>query len=331
MKLVSVIIPCLNEERRILSLLESLKAQTYPLSDMEIVIADGGSTDKTIDIIKGFISENKALKISIITNLKRIIPAAVNLGIRSSKGEIIVRLDAHSNPNKDYIERCVEILEDGLADNVGGIWEIRPGESTWKAESIARAASLPIAVGDALYRHASKPGYVDTVPFGAFKREILALVGFYNEDLLTNEDYEFNTRITLNGGKIWLDPRIRSTYYARSTFSELAKQYWRYGYWKWKMLRAYPKSIRWRQALPPLFVSSLIIFSLLSISIKWFWLIPASEILIYLIIIFLTGIIVSINEKKPAFIAGIVFAILTMHFSWGTGFLWSMIKGIFSK
>jgi len=331
MKLVSVIIPCLNEERRILSLLESLKAQTYPLSDMEIVIADGGSTDKTIDIIKGFISENKALKISIITNLKRIIPAAVNLGIRSSKGEIIVRLDAHSNPNKDYIERCVEILEDGLADNVGGIWEIRPGESTWKAESIARAASLPIAVGDALYRHASKPGYVDTVPFGAFKREILALVGFYNEDLLTNEDYEFNTRITLNGGKIWLDPRIRSTYYARSTFSELAKQYWRYGYWKWKMLRAYPKSIRWRQALPPLFVSSLIIFSLLSIAIKWFWLIPTSEMLIYLFIIFLTGIIVSVNEKKPAFIAGIVFAILTMHFSWGTGFLWSMIKGIFSK
>ena len=331
MKLVSIIIPCLNEERRILSLLESLKAQTYPLSDMEIVIADGGSTDKTIDIIKGFISENKALKISIITNLKRIIPAAVNLGIRSSKGEIIVRLDAHSNPNKDYIERCVEILEDGLADNVGGIWEIRPGESTWKAESIARAASLPIAVGDALYRHANKPGYVDTVPFGAFKREILALVGFYNEDLLTNEDYEFNTRITLNGGKIWLDPRIRSTYYARSTFSELAKQYWRYGYWKWKMLRSYPKSIRWRQALPPLFVSSLIIFSLLSIAIKWFWLIPTSEMLIYLFIIFLTGIIVSVNEKKPAFIAGIVFAILTMHFSWGTGFLWSMIKGIFSK
>jgi succinoglycan biosynthesis protein ExoA len=331
MKLVSVIIPCYNEQKWIRSLLDSIKMQTYPLNSIEVIIADGGSSDKTTTIIQEFLNENKDLKVTIINNPKRIIPSAINLGIQASHGEIIVRMDAHSNPHEDYIERCVEILEDGIADNVGGVWEIQPGDDTWIAAAIAKAATLPIAVGDALYRHTNKPGYVDTVPFGAFKREVLALVGFFNENLLTNEDYEFNTRIILNGGKVWLDPRIRSTYYARSTFSELAKQYWRYGYWKWKMLESYPKTIRWRQALPPLFVSSLILFSICSFFLDWFWLIPAGEFLIYLIIIISTGLAQGIKERKPTFIPGITIAILTMHFSWGTGFLWSMIKGLFTK
>jgi len=311
--------------------MESLRSQTYPLNLMEIIVADGGSNDGTIAIIQEFFREHNDLKITIISNPKRIIPSAINLGIQASHGEIIVRMDAHSYPHNDYIERCVEILEDGLADNVGGIWEIQPGDDTWVASAIAKAATLPIAVGDALYRHANKPGFVETVPFGAFKREVLALVGFFNETLLTNEDYEFNSRIILNGGKIWLDPRIRSTYFARSTFSELAKQYWRYGYWKWKMLQSYPKTIRWRQALPPLFVASLIISSILSFFLDWFWLVPAVEILFYLITIFLSGLIISLKARKPTYFFGIPFAILTMHFSWGTGFLWSMIKGLFIK
>ena len=331
MKPVSVIIPCYNEEKRILSLLEAIKTQTYPLNLLEIVISDGQSTDQTIKIIREFIRENKGLNIIVVDNPKRIIPSALNLGIQASHGEIIIRLDAHSNPHEEYIQRCVEILEDGLADNVGGIWEIRPGEKTWIASSIAKAATLPIAVGDALYRHTTKPGYVETVPFGAFKREVLALIGFFNENLLTNEDYEFNTRIALNGGRIWLDPRIRSIYYARSTIIDLAKQYWRYGYWKWKMLQLYPKTIRWRQALPPLFISSLIILSISSLFLNWLWYLPAVEIIMYLTIIIATGIVIGTRERKPEFIVGIPPAIIAMHFSWGTGFLWSMIKGIFIK
>ena len=126
------------------------------------------------------------------------------------------------------------------------------------AQSIAAAASHPLGVGDALYRHASKASQVDTVPFGAFKRELLALVGFFDESLLTNEDYEFNTRIRKSGGTIWLDPAIRSVYFARPTLAALARQYSRYGFWKWRMLRRYPETLRWRQGLPPLFVLSLL-------------------------------------------------------------------------
>jgi hypothetical protein len=161
-------------------------------------------------------------------------------------------------PYPDYIERSVADLQAGFGENVGGTWEIQPGAQTWVAQSIAAAASHPLGVGDALYRHTDRAAHVDTVPFGAFKRELLALIGFFDESLLTNEDYEFNARIRRSGGKIWLDPSIRSVYFARPTLAKLARQYTRYGFWKWRMLRRYPETLRWRQALPPLFVFSLI-------------------------------------------------------------------------
>jgi len=126
--------------------MESLRSQTYPLNLMEIIVADGGSNDGTIAIIQEFFREHNDLKITIISNPKRIIPSAINLGIQASHGEIIVRMDAHSYPHNDYIERCVEILEDGLADNVGGIWEIQPGDDTWDLDLATRWASCCPAI-----------------------------------------------------------------------------------------------------------------------------------------------------------------------------------------
>ncbi len=146
----------------------------------------------------------------------------------------------------------------GRGDNVGGVWEIQPGATTWIARSIAVAAAHPLGVGDAMYRLAATASEVDTVPFGSFRRTLIEQIGGYNESLLTNEDYEFNTRIRQANGRVWLDPSIRSVYFARSTFKELVRQYWRYGYWKWRMLRHFPDTVRWRQALPPLFVLSLV-------------------------------------------------------------------------
>jgi succinoglycan biosynthesis protein ExoA len=326
MQLVSVIIPCYNEQVRISGLLAAIKTQTYPRDRMEVVIADGGSTDQTRAEIDGFMQSSPDLRILLVENRQRNIPTGLNLAIRASKGDIIVRMDAHSLPYPDYIERCVEALTDELGENVGGIWEIQPGNQTWIAHSISRAASLPIAVGDAMYRHATKPAYVETVPFGAFKRELLAINGFFDETLLTNEDYEFNSRIAESGGRIWLDPKIRSKYFARSTLSELARQYARYGYWKWKMLQRYPKTLRWRQALPPIFIFSLVMTSCLAILSRPFWLIPVGEISMYFLLLITSSINPFLRERKPFFLIGIPLAIATMHFSWGLGLIWSMIS-----
>lgn len=326
MELVSVIIPCYNEQTTIRSLLESLYVQTYPRERIEIIIADGLSTDNTRSEINEFNKTFSDLNLRVVENQKRTIPAGLNLAIRSSHGDIIIRIDAHSKLYPDYIERCVDALMDGLGENVGGIWEILPSGKSWIAKSIAKAASNPIGVGDALYRHASKPGYVDTVPFGAFKRELIALIGFFNESLLVNEDYEFNARIRESGGRIWLDPKIRCQYFSRSNLIDLSKQYWRYGFWKWRMLKGFRNTLKWRQALPPLFVISLIICTIASAFYNPFLIILTSEILIYFSVLIIGSIKTTVLSKDMILLIGIPLAISTMHFFWGLGFLWSMIS-----
>jgi succinoglycan biosynthesis protein ExoA len=328
---VSIIIPCFNEQTTIGKLLEAIFAQTFPRQDLEVVVADGMSTDGTRAVITTFAASHPELHIAIVENPKRNIPAGLNCALKEAKGEIIVRLDAHSMPYPDYVERCVADLENGLGDNVGGVWEILPGAQSWVAQSIAVAAAHPLGVGDALYRHTTKPALVDTVPFGAFKRELLALVGFFDETLLTNEDYEFNVRIHKTGGKVWLDPTIRSVYIARGSLPGLAKQYFRYGFWKWRMLQRYPGTLRWRQALPPIFVLSLLGLIILGIFLMVFRVLLAAEIILYFFIMFTAGILAVFKRGKPSLAVGLPLAIFTMHILWGAGFLWSIIRGAFTN
>jgi succinoglycan biosynthesis protein ExoA len=330
MQSVSIIIPCYNEQETIEKLLQSIYKQTYPRENLEVVIADGMSTDGTRGRIARYADAHPDLHIALVDNTKRNIPAALNAALAESQGEIIVRLDAHSMPRPDYIERCVSDIQDGLGENVGGVWEIYPGASTWMAASIAAAAANPIGVGDALYRQARKPARVDTVPFGAFKRELLAVVGFFDETLLTNEDYEFNARIRKSGGTIWLDPKIRSVYFARPTLGSLVKQYARYGFWKWRMLKRYPETLRWRQGLPPLFVLFLLIGGLLAIFFPVLRVFYLAILALYIFVLGITGLSSAWKQNKPFFVLGIPLAIASMHISWGAGFLWSMIKGIFT-
>jgi len=321
--IVSLIVPGYNEEKTIRLLLDALLAQTYPLVQMEVVIADGLSLDNTHAEITRFQNEHPEVTVRVIDNAAQIIPAALNAAIKASEGEIIIRMDAHSAPAPDYVQRCVDALNAGLGDNVGGVWDIRPSVEGWVAASIAAAAAHPLGVGDALYRHATQAQSVDTVPFGAFRRKLIEKVGLFDETLLANEDYEFNTRIRQSGGTVWLDPAIKSIYFARPTFSRLAKQYFNYGYWKWKMLQRYPKTLRWRQFLPPVFVLSLILLILLGFFFPFSFVFFFFELIVYFAILLIAGLKIG----KPA----LPLAISVMHLSWGSGFLWSALRSMIMR
>jgi len=325
---VSVIVPCYNEEKTIGLLLEAIFCQSFPRTDIEVVIADGFSTDRTRQVIADFQRSHAEMAILMVDNLRKTIPSALNSSIQASRGEYIVRLDAHSVPALDYVARCVAALDSGIGENVGGVWQIEPGGKGWIASSIAAAAAHPLGVGDALYRFTSRAGRVDTVPFGAFHRSLIDKVGYYDETLLTNEDYEFNARVREAGGIVWLDPAIRSVYFARPNLAALARQYFRYGFWKYRMLKRYPGTLRWRQALPPVFLLSLIVLALFSI----FWSQARMGLVVeaglYTSILLVAGLRLAQQRKDARYIIGIPLAIAVMHLTWGIGFLVSVVESL---
>ena len=323
---VSLIIPCYNEQASIGLLLEAIRRQTCRLDENEVIIADGMSTDGTREAIRDYASHHPELSIRLIDNPQRIIPAALNKAIEAAEGDVIIRLDAHSAPNPDYVERCLAVLEETDAANVGGVWEIQPGAETWTARAIAAAASHPLGAGDARYRISGDPGPVDTVPFGAFRKDWLERVGPFNEDLLTNEDYEYNVRIRNAGGLIWFDPSIRSIYFARPDLRSLARQYWRYGFWKVRMLRLYPGTLRWRQALPPIFVLIAVVLGFLSLVFPLASLFFSIQLGVYILTTITFAFLEGYKRNDLGVAFGFPISIWTMHIAWGSGFLWSLLR-----
>jgi len=323
---VSLIIPCYNEEIRITRLLQCLVDQTYPLEDMEVILADGMSTDRTRALIETFQKQHPLPKINIIDNPQRTIPAALNLAIKASSGKLIVRMDAHTLPAKDYVVLSVQAFDEGKGQDVGGVIDIAPGSDTWIGKAIAVATRHPLGVGDAKYRWAKIAGYADTVAFGTYARKTFDEIGFYDESLLVNEDYELNSRLRAAGGRIWIDPVIRATYYSRPDLSSLASQYFIYGFYKYRMLKRHPGTLRWRQALPPLFVLGILMLLLFAA----FWHIAAILLLIvvafYLFVLVAGSLPEVFKQRMPLLLLGIPLAIMTMHFLWGCGFWWSIIK-----
>ncbi len=324
---VSVIVPCYNEEATITLLLEAIRAQEYPLDKVEVVIADGLSTDGTREAIEAFRRAYTRPVLRVVDNPQRHIPAALNRAIEAARGEVLVRLDAHSVPEPDYIVRCVSALADGLGENVGGVWRIRPGGPGRWAQAIAAAAAHPLGAGDARYRLGGEAQAVDTVPFGAFRRALIERIGAFDENLLSNEDYEFNVRVRQSGGVVWFDPAIRSTYFARTSLAALARQYWRYGYWKARMLLRYPETFRWRQ-LAGLFVLSWPLLGALSLWFFWARALLLLEAVVYLAALLLAGAQAALARKRAHLLFTLPVAIAVMHFAWGGGFLWSLAKFI---
>jgi glycosyltransferase involved in cell wall biosynthesis len=322
---VSIIVPCYNEERTIGLLLQAILDQSVGAAALEVVLADGGSTDRTAAVVRAFAEQHPELRVRIVENPARAIPAALNRAIEAARGRVIVRLDAHSIPQPDYVEQCLRVLQETSAANVGGVWEIHPSAPTWIARSIAVAASHRLGAGDARYRTSGAAGEVDTVPFGAYPRAWLDRIGPYDESLLTNEDYEYNVRLRRAGGKIWFDPSIRSIYFARATLGDLARQYARYGYWKARMLRRYPGTLRWRQALPPAFVLATVV---LAAAAAWLplarWLLGL-QWAIYAGGLLAAGVEQACQRRDPALAAGMPLALAVMHLAWGSAFWWGWL------
>ena len=323
---VSVVIPCFNEERFIAGVLQNL-ANQFEHDSYELIVVDGRSTDNTRKVVADFAQRNPQLPVKIIDNPARSIPVALNLGIREAHGEFIVRMDAHSVPSEGYVRRCVQLLGSGEISVVGMPWQIRPGTGTTVAKAIAHAVAHPFGIGDAQYRlKPSTSQFVDTVPFGAFRKSLWSSLGGFNEELLANEDYDFNYRVRTQGGKVLLDSAEHSNYFARATLKDLGAQYSRYGHWKAQMVKLHPRSIRLRHLAAPAFVSALIVFGLLS----FFWLPALWALLLVLGSYVLLGLVFSVSiarrnrEWKLVFILPAVF--LVIHCAWGLSFLLGLPK-----
>lgn len=215
-RFVSIIVPCLNEERHIEECLKSILANDYPEEKLEILVVDGGSTDKTREIVKSYGGQTSVIQ--LLDNPKVTTPAAMNIGIQNAKGDVIIKMDAHSVYAKDYISKCVKHLLESGADNVGGVLESVASAGTLEAKAIAICLSHAFGAGGSYFRTgADEPMEVDTVAFGCWKREVFEKIGVFNEQMAQIEDLEFNYRLRAAGGKIMLFPDIKAKYFPSST------------------------------------------------------------------------------------------------------------------
>lgn len=311
-KLVSVIIPVRNEEKHIGKCIDSLLSQTYPHDLMEIIFIDGMSEDITKKIISEYTS-NTNLNVRILTNKKKIAPTAMNLGIKNANGSIIIRLDAHSSYENDYIALCVDTLEKTQADNVGGVLT-----TTGKGiigESFAKVLSSKFGVGNSGFRTNAKSDYTDTVPFGAYNKETFEKYGLYDERLVRNQDYELNYRIRKNGGKIYLNSDIQLTYYCRDTIDAIIKQSYDNGKWNYITMKLCPGSMGIRHFVPFIFFASFIVMPILSFFSIWFAYLFFLELIAYLLL----DLLYSINRNiKCAAYTAIIYPIFHISYGFGT-------------
>jgi glycosyltransferase involved in cell wall biosynthesis len=250
--LVSVVIPAYNEEQHIGRLLESLEEQTYAGEHLEVLVADGGSSDRTREIVLEHARHSRLSHVVLIDNPARTTAAGLNAGVAGSGGEVVVILGAHSAVAPDFVEENIRALRETGAAAVGGPLRTE-GEGTM-ASAIAAALSHPFGVGDARFRFATAPAYVDTVAFAAYRRQCFEVLGGFDGGRDKGEDDHFNYRIRAAGGLLYLTPRIRSTYYSRRGLGALARQYLGYGKAKGRALIEEPGSIRPRHLAPSLAV-----------------------------------------------------------------------------
>lgn len=249
---VSVVVPIRNEERYIAACLKSLLDQTYSSDGLEILVIDGRSSDRSREIVEEFV--RRYGNVRCLDNPAAIAPAAMNIGIRNAAGRFIVRADGHTLYPSDYIENCVKYLRKTGADNVGGPCRAAPSGSSFGSQVVAAILSNPFGVGDSRFRTGNFEGFVETVPFGAFRRELFDRVGMFDEKLVRNQDNELNARIRSAGGKIYQTPALTTKYHPVGNVAVLLKQTYKTSQWHIFSVRQNPCAMGLRHFVPAAFV-----------------------------------------------------------------------------
>ena len=319
---VSVIMPIRNEAGYIARSLGAVLAQDYPHDCLEVLVADGMSDDRTRHIV-GYLAARSDVRVTLVDNPGKVVPTGFNRALQQARGEIIVRVDGHTIIAPDYVRECVAALARSGADNVGG--RMNAVSKTELGAAIAHATSSPFGVGGARFHYSDQEEWVDTVYMGAWPRAVFERIGGFDEEMVRNQDDEFNYRLQGAGGKILLSSRIQSTYFNRSDLRSLWRQYYQYGMYKVRVLQKHPRQMRPRQFAPPLLAGAVVggaALALLIRPLRGLWRLGS-------------GVYLAANLLASLWMARkhgwhllryypLIFAAL--HFGYGLGFLRGLVK-----
>ena len=325
MPFISALLVTRNEKDYIRMSLMSLINQTYPKSCYEIIIVDGESNDGTLDEVKALQAEycTDGFSISIIPNPKRILASGWNLGIKAAKGEYVVRIDAHSVATEDFIAKSVETMMRVDAVCVGG--KLISKSLNGDDDIVSKVLSSPFGVGNSSFRVSEQEGYADTAVYGLYKRSIFDEAGYFDEELVRNQDIEMHSRIKSAGGKFYFNPQIQCTYYTRNTVKKMMRQAYGNGYWNMILVKKGASALSIRHLIPFFFVT----FLVLSIIGGFFWW-PIGAfcgciMLLYLVLGFVAGV-----QKVDSFSDCIKMPYLffLLHCSYGAGYYAGIVHRI---
>lgn len=324
--LVSVVIPCFNEERYIVACMQSIcEQQLPPGAELEVLVCDGNSKDRTPALIQEF--EKTHPQVKYLLNAKQTTPFALNLGITHSNSDVVIIFGAHAVMKQGYVQRCLQDLAaDPSLGCVGGLLSnVYENEAS---RVIGLAMSSSFGVGNAHFRTGAAAGYVDTVAFGAYTRAVFNKAGLFDEELARNQDDEFNYRLLVNGFKIWLDPQIQADYYVRASVKKLYRQYFQYGYWKVYVNKKHRAITTIRQLIPFFFVGFLWVGAIASLLSRCAAIAFGAILLLYLVLALSFAFRKTTSPMEAIKITGI-FIILHVSYGWGymLGIIDFMIRG----
>ncbi len=316
--LVSVIIPCRNEVRFLKRCLDSILAGDYPASSIEVIVADGMSTDGTRELVAEYSARDA--RVRMIDNPERVTPVGLNRAIAAARGEVIARVDGHAEISANYLSRCVHYLETTDAVNVGGVMQVVPRSVGPFSDAIVGVLAHRFGVGNAEYRFGGgEPRWVDTVQGGCWHREVFSRVGGFNEKLERTQDMEFNRRLQSAGGKILMAPEIRYDYFARTDLASFT----RHNFWngEWAVLPfAYSEQVpvSLRHLVPLIFALGLFLSVL---ALAWSWWPMALAAGPYVVANVAASIHASWRARKPSFLIAMPIAFASLHLGYGFGSL----------